>query len=52
MEHPYDELQRADVEDKADAEMRSAAVRLVLEKFGPERIDMIDGGEGRKLLEE
>jgi hypothetical protein len=43
----YDEVLRDDEEDKEDAEMRSAAVRLVWKKFGPRWMDMVKEPEMR-----
>jgi hypothetical protein len=50
----YDEVEKDDTEKNDDAEMRSAALRLVLEKFGPDWIDMVEGreaGEAEELVE-
>lgn len=50
----YDELEKDDAEKNDDAKMRSAALRLVLEKFGPDWIDMVEGreaGQAEALVE-
>ena len=38
----YDELVKADEENKADAELKNEALRLVWRKFGPTWVDMIE----------
>jgi hypothetical protein len=38
----YDELVKADEEDKAEAELKNEAFRLVWRKFGPTWVDMIE----------
>ena len=38
----YDELLKADEEEKADAAMKSAALRLVWQKFGPRWREMVE----------
>jgi hypothetical protein len=47
----YDELEKDDAEKDDYAKMRSAALRLVLEKFGPDWIDMVEGREAREAEE-
>jgi hypothetical protein len=42
----YDELLKEDEENRADAEMKSAALRLVWQKFGPKWKDMVEEVEG------